>query len=246
MARVTGRSGFRMRSGNSSSFKMMGSSSPIREMTKEELAAEAAKAAKEKEIQWGEEELINETTTETDNSTTTTRDFQTKGTSTSEDPRLTEFKSRCFDKNGNRLVGKKGCVWADDKKDPGPVIEQHQKGRQEVDVTTKEVNKEDEEVNKEDGSSTKVKEEEKKGCAEKLGPEKYAARQAACAKRKSKWREEYCNCGIRGGGKPKKKKRRRYNRSGTVVSRFIKKTIKGVKKICTPDGNCWDDPGTSL
>ncbi len=55
------RSGFKMRSGNSSSFKMMGSS-PVREATEV--------------ITKGEEKLIGETTTETDSSTDVKSDYR--------------------------------------------------------------------------------------------------------------------------------------------------------------------------
>tara|TARA_R100000951_G_scaffold5269_1_gene5784 strand:- start:11 stop:724 length:714 start_codon:yes stop_codon:yes gene_type:complete len=235
------RSGFKMRSGNRSSFKNMGSSMAVNRSGYGNRPDGRAKSSPFETDKWKEvwdEETQTVKRVPIDGGTRTTTTTTQEGTATRENPAVTSFRERCYDDNGNRLVGKAGCKWDDSGDYKPPADETKPLSREDVKVT--------EEVNPEDDSSTKVKEEEKKGCAEKLGPEKYAARQAACAKRKSKWDEKSCNCGIRGGRVKRKTTKRRYNRPGTVASRFIKKTIKGVKKICTPDGNCWDDPGTSL
>ena len=62
MARTTGKSGFKMRSGNASTFKMMGSS-PMRVDPKEVITK-------------GEEKIVGTTTTETDKSTDTKTDYR--------------------------------------------------------------------------------------------------------------------------------------------------------------------------
>ena len=60
---------FKMRSGNKSTFKMMGSSSPVRQPL-----------APEEKITMGEEKIVGTTTTETPKSTDVKTDYQTKGT----------------------------------------------------------------------------------------------------------------------------------------------------------------------
>jgi len=191
-------------------------------------------------ITWDKEKLISDVTEETDVDVTRTRGYETEGTS--EDPRLTEFKKRCYDENGNRLVGKAGCVWEDGKEDPADI--KHVKGREDVDVTPKEKKKCECQAYKADGSKGPMVEYPCDGPKNPNCEPPTDKKGSKCQCMNTKTREMIsyecpepgCKCPKpaecatkkNGGGKKKKKKKRR-----KLNLKYVWKRIKGkMTKIC--------------
>jgi hypothetical protein len=250
---------FRLRSQSAvknGGFKMMGSTfamkTPYRAVTDTD--------DDKKNIVWEDEQLVDTTVTETDEGTTTVKTFETKGTS--EDPALTEFKDRCAKYGGvnSPEAAADGCVWVEGKLDPE--VLQHVKSREETEF---------EGINGDDGGNGDGGETETTGCGctatkpdgstyflpyscnPQTEEEIYTKTNADLRCRDSSGGGNGGDNGLlrggtgitTGGGGGKKRGRKWWKRRKRGKNIF-EKIIGGVKKLCDAQGNCWDDPGTSM